>query len=55
MDIGVGIHNIIDGKLITDGKLNDHAAGMAAGVLLLILSLTCIIRKATLKNAGEED
>lgn len=55
MDITVGIWNIIDGKLITDGRLNCHAASLAAGILLLILSLTCVIRKLTLRHAEAED
>lgn len=55
MDITVGVWNIIDGDLITDGRLNCHAATLVGGIILLIVGLTCLIRKLTLKNAGEED
>lgn len=55
MDITVGVSNIIDGKLITDGRLNCHAATLFVGIILLIVGLTCLIRKLTLKNAEAED
>lgn len=55
MDIAVGIWNIADGSMITDGRLDFRAAGMFGGVIILILAVVCIVRKIVCKDIESED
>ena len=55
MNIAVGIWNIADGKMITDGRLNVRASGMLGGIIILIVAIACIVRKIVLKDSETED
>lgn len=55
MNIAIGIRNIADGKMITDGRLNFRASGMLGGVIILIVAIACIVRKIVLKDRESED
>ncbi|MCM1307714.1 MAG: hypothetical protein NC223_03865 [Butyrivibrio sp.] len=55
MNIFIGIQNIIDGSIITDGRLNFRAAGILCSIVLFVLAVMCIVRKSLFKRREAED
>lgn len=55
MDIIVSISRIADRSILTDGKLNNTALNLLAGLILLTVSVACLIKKGTdRKHSAEE-